>query len=334
MSLIVAEVLQSAEVMKAAVSFLEQYMEKKDDSGKGKIILATVKGDVHDIGKNLVDIILSNNGYKVVDLGIKVTPQELIEAIRKENPDIIGLSGLLVKSAQQMVVTAKDLDKADISIPIMVGGAALSRKFTNMKISPEYKGPVLYAKDAMDGLSLANQLRTDPSQFLEKKEAAAPAAVAEKKQTKAVIEMLEKRAHVPKAPVFQPEDLKRHYLKNIDLSYIVPYVNEQMLLGHHLGLKGKVKKLLAEQHPKALELKELIDELLRDGKEHGWFDPAVVYQFFPAYSDGDSLHILDPVNKDSILETFVFPRQEKLPYRCISDYVRPKGEAIMSRSLP
>ena len=99
--------------------------EKKDDSGKGKIILATVKGDVHDIGKNLVDIILSNNGYKVVDLGIKVTPQELIEAIRKENPDIIGLSGLLVKSAQQMVVTAKDLDKADISIPIMVGGAAL-----------------------------------------------------------------------------------------------------------------------------------------------------------------------------------------------------------------
>ncbi len=121
--LIVAEVLQSAEVMKAAVSFLEQYMEKKDDSGKGKIVLATVKGDVHDIGKNLVDIILSNNGYKVVDLGIKVTPQELIEAVRKENPDIIGLSGLLVKSAQQMVVTAQDLDKADISIPIMVGGA-------------------------------------------------------------------------------------------------------------------------------------------------------------------------------------------------------------------
>lgn len=98
-----------------------------------------------------------------------MTPQELIEAVRKENPDIIGLSGLLVKSAQQMVVTAQDLDKADISIPIMVGGAALSRKFTNMKISPEYKGPVLYAKDAMDGLSLANQLRTDPSQFLEKR---------------------------------------------------------------------------------------------------------------------------------------------------------------------
>ena len=109
--LIVAEVLQSAEVMKASVSFLEQYMEKQHASGKGKILLATVKGDVHDIGKNLVDIILSNNGFQVVDLGIKVTPQTLIEAVQKEKPDMIGLSGLLVKSAQQMVLTAQDLQK-------------------------------------------------------------------------------------------------------------------------------------------------------------------------------------------------------------------------------
>lgn len=178
--------------------------------------MATVKGDVHDIGKNLVDIILSNNGYKVVDLGIKVTPQELIEAIRKENPDIIGLSGLLVKSAQQMVVTAQDLDKADISVPIMVGGAALSRKFTNMKISPEYKGAVLYAKDAMDGLALANQLRTDRTVSCPK-EQDAPAVAAAKKPSAAVVEMLEKRVHIPKAPVFRPEDLKRHYLKTLTL---------------------------------------------------------------------------------------------------------------------
>src|SRR5690606_4321829 len=113
--LIVAEVLQSAEVMKASVSFLEQFMEKKeDDSGKGKIVLATVKGDVHDIGKNLVDIILSNNGYRVIDIGIKVTPATLIDVIRKEKPDIIGLSGLLVKSAQQMVLTAQDFKAAGI----------------------------------------------------------------------------------------------------------------------------------------------------------------------------------------------------------------------------
>ncbi|MFN3180336.1 MAG: cobalamin-dependent protein, partial [Thermus sp.] len=156
--LIVAEVLQSAGVMKAAVSFLEGFMEKKaaDDSGKGKVVLATVKGDVHDIGKNLVDIILSNNGFKVIDVGIKVTPATLIDVIKKENPDIIGLSGLLVKSAKQMVLTAQDFKEAGIEVPILVGGAALSRRFTETKIAAEYDGPVIYAKDAMQGLDLAN----------------------------------------------------------------------------------------------------------------------------------------------------------------------------------
>ena len=163
--LIVAEVLQSAEAMKAAVSQLEPLMTRSGDkSTKGKMVLATVKGDVHDIGKNLVDIILSNNGYEVVDLGIKVTPQTLIEAVRKENPTIIGLSGLLVKSAQQMVITAQDLKEAGIDIPIMVGGAALTRKFTGNKIAPEYDGPVLYAKDAMNGLDLVNQLHDEEKQ--------------------------------------------------------------------------------------------------------------------------------------------------------------------------
>ena len=162
--LIVAEVLQSAGVMKAAVAHLEQYMEKADNSaGKGKMVLATVKGDVHDIGKNLVDIILSNNGYKVVDLGIKVTPAQLIEAIRAEQPDFVGLSGLLVKSAQQMVLTAQDFKAADIDIPILVGGAALTKRFTETKISAEYDGPVIYSKDAMQGLEQANRLM-DPNE--------------------------------------------------------------------------------------------------------------------------------------------------------------------------
>ena len=120
--LIVAEVLQSAEVMKAAVRYLEPYMDRAESHTRGKVVLATVKGDVHDIGKNLVEIILANNGYQVVNLGIKVPPEQLIETARKEKPDIIGLSGLLVKSAQQMVVTAQDLKEAEIDIPILVGG--------------------------------------------------------------------------------------------------------------------------------------------------------------------------------------------------------------------
>ncbi|KHF34172.1 Methionine synthase [Paenibacillus sp. P1XP2] len=161
--LIVAEVLQSAEVMKASVSYLEQFMEKNETSVKGKMLLATVKGDVHDIGKNLVEIILSNNGYEIVNLGIKVAPETIIEAYRREKADLIGLSGLLVKSAQQMVVTAQDLRNAGVDVPIMVGGAALTRKFTKTRIRPEYNGLVVYAKDAMDGLDLANKLM-DPVQ--------------------------------------------------------------------------------------------------------------------------------------------------------------------------
>lgn len=241
---------------------------------------------------------------------------------------MIGLSGLLVKSAQQMVLTAQDLQKANISVPILVGGAALSRKFTKMKISPQYDGPVLYAKDAMDGLSLANELRANPLQFQTKPLEDQETLHKEKETTqpKAVIELLEKRATLPEAAIFTPENTKRHYVRDIDLHHIMPYVNEQMLIGHHLGLKGKVKKLLAEQHPKALELKQLITDLLQEGREKNWFAPAFVYQFFPAISNGNDLHIYDPEAPDRVIETFQFPRQEKLPYRSISDYVRKSGE--------
>ncbi len=156
--LIVAEVLQSAEAMKAAVAHLEQFMEKAESATRGSIVLATVKGDVHDIGKNLVEIIWKNNGYRVINLGIKVPPEDLIAAYQSHKPDAFGLSGLLVKSAQQMVVTAQDLRSAGIDIPLFVGGAALTRKFTATRIAPEYPGSTIYAKDAMDGLDLANRL--------------------------------------------------------------------------------------------------------------------------------------------------------------------------------
>ena len=160
--LIVAEVLQSAEAMKAAVNHLEQFMEKADTAKRGKVVLATVKGDVHDIGKNLVEIILKNNGFDVVNLGIKVPPEDLIKAYQQHQPDAIGLSGLLVKSAQQMVITASDLKDAGIDVPLLVGGAALSAKFTQQKIAPSYGNAVCYAKDAMTGLRLMNELM-DPA---------------------------------------------------------------------------------------------------------------------------------------------------------------------------
>ena len=141
--LIVAEVLQSAEVMKASVSHLEQFMEKDESSVKGKVIMATVKGDVHDIGKNLVGIIIGNNGYEVIDLGINTPAEKIREAIIEHKADFLGLSGLLVKSATEMVNTMGVLHEAGIDIPIFVGGAALTEKFTVNKIEPAYKSNLL-----------------------------------------------------------------------------------------------------------------------------------------------------------------------------------------------
>src|SRR3954451_14280366 len=149
---------------------------------RGKVLLATVKGDVHDIGKNLVEIILSNNGYNVLNLGIKVPPDVLIRAYQEHQPDAIGLSGLLVKSTQQMVITATDLKTAGVAVPLLVGGAALSERFTRNKIAPAYGEAVCYAKDAMTGLSLMNRIM-DPAQregvLGQHRQAEAPAAAVE-----------------------------------------------------------------------------------------------------------------------------------------------------------
>ncbi|MGE6369647.1 methionine synthase [Planococcus kocurii] len=323
--LIVAEVLQSAGVMKAAVSFLEQFMEKKeDDSGKGKIVLATVKGDVHDIGKNLVEIILSNNGFKVIDVGIKVTPATLIEVIRKEKPDMIGLSGLLVKSAKQMVITAQDFKEAGIDVPILVGGAALSRRFTETKISAEYDGPVIYAKDAMQGLDLANRLQSgagkaellleldaqqEKRQASEAVRAAKPAVAVAEKPVKTVREDV---------TVYVPNDLRRHVLKEYSVAHLYPYVNMRTLIGHHLGLKGYNDNTLAKGDPRAIQLHELTTEFLGSRL----LKPSGLYQFFPAQSDGDDVIIYDPADGKTEIERFTFPRQSALPFLCLSDYLK------------
>lgn len=323
--LIVAEVLQSAGVMKAAVAFLEQYMEKKeDDSGKGKIVLATVKGDVHDIGKNLVEIILSNNGFKVVDVGIKVTPATLIEVIRKEKPDMVGLSGLLVKSAKQMVLTAQDFKEAGIDVPILVGGAALSRRFTETKIAAEYDGPVIYAKDAMQGLDLANRLQSGAGKAellreldaqqekrlaSEAARAAKPAVAVAEKPVKTVREDV---------PVYVPHDLRRHVLKDYSVSHLYPYVNMRTLIGHHLGLKGYNDNTLAKGDPRAVELHELATEFLQSGL----LKPSGMYQFFPAQSDGDDVIIYSPADGKTEIERFTFPRQSSAPFLCLADYLK------------
>lgn len=325
--LIVAEVLQSAEVMKASVAYLEQFMEKNETSVKGKIILATVKGDVHDIGKNLVEIILSNNGYRIINLGIKVPPERIIEAYREEKVDAIGLSGLLVKSAQQMILTAQDLRTAGIDVPIMVGGAALTRKFTKNRIRPEYNGMVVYAKDAMDGLDLANKLMNPSTrevmQLEMDAEKEADAAGAENITSLPELTRVERSDIAIDNPVLVPPDLERHVMRNYPLSHILPYVNMQMLLGHHLGLRGSVEQLLASGDQKATDLKAVVDEIMQEAVRDGIIQAHAMYRFFPAQSSGNSVIIYDPENTSNILHTFTFPRQKVEPYLCLSDFLKP-----------
>nr|WP_139999200.1 methionine synthase [Paenibacillus paridis] len=331
--LIVAEVLQSAEVMKASVTYLETFMEKNESSVKGKIILATVKGDVHDIGKNLVEIILSNNGYKIINLGIKVPPEQLIEAYRNEKVDAIGLSGLLVKSAQQMVITAQDLRNAGIDAPILVGGAALTRKFTKTRIGPEYDGLVLYAKDAMDGLDIANKLM-DPEHRnrLEEEMAAYKASGGLEEEVKKPLPELTRavRSKIsPDAPVFTPPDLDRHILRDVPLPHVIPYVNMQMLLGHHLGLKGNVDNLLKEGNEKAVHLKATVDEILKQGTSDGIIKTHGMYRFFPAQSSGNDVIIYNPVEPRQEIKRFTFPRQQVEPYLCLSDFLKSVESGVM-----
>jgi 5-methyltetrahydrofolate--homocysteine methyltransferase len=321
--LIVAEVLQSAEAMKASVNYLEQFMEKADTAKRGKIVLATVKGDVHDIGKNLVEIILKNNGYDVVNLGIKVPPEELIKAYQDHRPDAIGLSGLLVKSAQQMVITASDLKDAGIEIPLLVGGAALSARFTQTKIAPSYGRAVCYAKDAMTGLRLMNQLM-DPAtreRVLHEHAAAGNGfAVA----TTVKITEIPKITRSPKVrtdlPIPKIAYLDRKVRLVPDLNEVWSYINPFMLYGRHMGFRGDFEKRFAERDPKAVELFESMEEVKREAAE--FMKPRVVWQFFEAEAEGQAMHLFAPGGAEPV-HTFRFPRQRVGDFLCLSDYVLP-----------
>jgi 5-methyltetrahydrofolate--homocysteine methyltransferase len=323
--LIVAEVLQSAEAMKAAVAHLEPLMEKTESATRGTFLLATVKGDVHDIGKNLVEIILANNGYRVVNLGIKVPPETLIAACAEHKPDAVGLSGLLVKSAQQMVVTAQDLRAAGIEVPLFVGGAALTRKFTATRIAPEYGGLTLYAKDAMDGLDLANQLFSAVTRdaLIDRVRAqqaalATPPAAPDRGDGAVAAPARTRRAERVAVPA--PPDLEPHLLRDVPLSHIYPYLNLQMLYGKHLGVRGSIARLLAAGDPKTRAVAMVVDDLKSEAAAQGFLRAHAIYQWFRCRAAGDTLIIKDPAGE--ALGRFDFPRQLAGEGLCLADWVR------------
>jgi 5-methyltetrahydrofolate--homocysteine methyltransferase len=316
-------VLQSAEVMKSAVAYLEPHMEKTSDAGRGRMLLATVKGDVHDIGKNLVDIILSNNGYQVVNIGIKQTINQIIDAAQENEVDAIGMSGLLVKSTVIMKenleeLTARGLDQ---KWPIVLGGAALTRAFVEQDLAGAFPGEVRYARDAFEGLRLMDSIMA----VKRGDEGAALPALRERrvKTVKTIDEPTEidtRRSDVavdidiPSAPFFGSR-----IVKGIPLADYVGMLDERALFMGQWGLKGARGEYEAMAET---EGRPRLRALLNEVQSKGWLEAAVVYGYFPCVSEGNDLVILHHEGPDKGKERtrFSFPRQRRDRRLCLSDF--------------
>jgi len=315
-------VLQSAETMKTAVHHLEKFMEKSDDQGKGKILLATVKGDVHDIGKNLVDIILTNNGYTVVNIGIKQTIQQIIDAAIDNDVDVIGMSGLLVKSTVIMRENLEELNIRDLSkrFPVILGGAALTRSYVEDDLASMYQGTVRYAKDAFEGLSLVESIISEKHSGI----STLPALKqrAHKKIVDIEPEVDFKRSdiaadnHVPEMPFFGTK-----IVKGIALQEVAGWLDERATFVGQWGLKpardgSRSLEDLIEKEAKP-KLRYWLDEISTKGLN----ELAVVYGYFPAYSRENSIVLQDETRSKEIAE-FSFPRQSYGERLCLADYVK------------
>ena len=319
-------VLQSAETMKTAVAHLEQFMEKTgESSAKGKLVLATVKGDVHDIGKNLVDIICTNNGYEVHNIGIKIGIQEMIDKVKDVNADALGMSGLLVKSTIIMRENLETLNEQKLSdIPVLLGGAALTRSYVEQDLRKVYDGRVFYGRDAFEGLSTLDRLmeikRTgadDPdfgralgTRLIERapKEEVDPSTIP---------------ARSPEVetdnPVFSPPFLGTKVVKGIGLDEIAEYVNETALFRNQWQYRPSEGETDAEFKDR---IRPLLREQIAAAKAGGYLVPQVVYGYFAANSDGNDLVVFTDDTRTRELARFSYPRQKVEPHLCIADFFR------------
>ncbi|QNS09258.1 methionine synthase [Streptomyces xanthii] len=309
-------VLQSAEVMKNAVAYLEPHMEKSDAEGKGTIVLATVRGDVHDIGKNLVDIILSNNGYNVVNLGIKQPVSAILDAAEEHKADVIGMSGLLVKSTVIMKENLQELNQRKLAAdyPVILGGAALTRAYVEQDLHEIYEGEVRYARDAFEGLRLMDAL-------IAVKRGVPGATLPELKQRR--VPKRELRLEEPVSvgrsdvavdnPVPQPPFWGTRVIKGIPLKDYASWLDEAALFKGQWGLKGDT--IEREGRPR---LRMWLDRL----RTENLLEAAVVHGYFPCVSKGDDLIILDEFGNERT--RFTFPRQSRGRRLCLADFFRPE----------
>jgi 5-methyltetrahydrofolate--homocysteine methyltransferase len=322
-------VLQSAEVMKSAVAHLEPYIEKTDDEGKGTIVLATVKGDVHDIGKNLVDIILSNNGFTVVNIGIKQPISAIIEAAEEHRADVVGMSGLLVKSTVVMKENLEEMNARGVSArwPVILGGAALTRAYVENDLADVYAGEVRYARDAFEGLRLMDAIvavqRGLPGAELPALRPRRVRAV-DRPTTEAGDPDLLRRSDVAvDNPIPQPPFWGSRVVRGIQLADYASWLDERATFMGQWGLKSS----RGDSGPSYDELVETegrprLRMWLERIQTEGLLEAAVVYGYFPCYSEGNDLVVLDDAGAER--ERFSFPRQTRDRRLCLADYFRPK----------
>ena len=327
-------VLTSAEVMKAAVGYLEPHMERSGESGKGKIVLATVKGDVHDIGKNLVDIIVSNNGYDVVNIGIKQPISAIVQAATEHDADVIGMSGLLVKSTVVMRDNLAELNSRGLAArwPVLLGGAALTRSYVEQDLASLFDGEVRYARDAFEGLRLMDSImavkRGEPGAALpplRERRVRRAAQLEEPDQPGGGTALAGFRSDVSRdEPVPQPPFLGTRVVKGIALAEYASYLDERALFLGQWGLKparggsGPSHAELAET-----EGRPRLRMWLERAQTEGLLQAAVVHGYFPCVSDGDDLIVLDDGGAER--ERFTFPRQRRDRRLCLADFFRPRS---------
>ncbi len=329
-------VLQSAETMKAAVSFLEPHMEKIDGQEKGKILLATVKGDVHDIGKNLVDIILTNNGYKVINIGIKQPIENIVQAIEEHAPDAVGLSGLLVKSTVIMRENLETLSQQQINLPVFLGGAALTRAYVEEDCTQAYhSGRVAYARDAFDGLTLMDKVVNGQidGYFQERKEqrqerpqntkrqlgraAQADQRPVDVEETRVRREELAAGVELPTPPFLGPQVIAR-----VPTKALIPFLNERMLYQFQWGYRKEGRSLAEYMTWSKQELRPILNRMLDLCAQEDILKAQAVYGYWPANAEGNDVIVYDPEDQDKEVARFTLPRQAREGGLCIADFLR------------
>jgi 5-methyltetrahydrofolate--homocysteine methyltransferase len=343
-------VLQSAETMKATVDHLNPYLPKQEKATETTLILGTVKGDVHDVGKNLVDIILTNNGFKVINLGIKVDLNDFIETLKESNAQAIGMSGLLVKSTQVMKENLEAMKEAGIKIPILLGGAALTRAFIDDFCRPFYDGPIFYCKDAFDGVTAMSRIEAGNFDTdLHGKGDAEEAAPKEKKEVVIPpfeeLKMPDRDVRVPTPPFWGRRKIE---LTPAQIEMAFEWVNHKILFKQRWGYSSK--GLSDEEYQKQLD--EVVwpayERLKAQFIDEGLFDPTILYGYWPCRSDDNTLLVFDEsegwasekdVNSERLEECigraeyhFDFPRQRKKPHRAISDFFHRDRHDVIAMS--